>query len=84
MTEPMTELPGEALAALAEGRKIDAVRLVREHRGIGLKEANDLVKAYQRAHPGPRGEAIGPGGGSVIKWLVILGVLAFLAYWFLG
>ncbi len=45
------DLPGEALAALHQGRKIEAIRIVREARGIGLKEAKDLVDAYAAGQP---------------------------------
>lgn len=41
----MPDLPPEALQALREGRTVDAVRIVRERRGIGLKEAADFVDA---------------------------------------
>ena len=34
----------EVAAALASGRKIEAIRLVRERTGLGLKEAKDLVE----------------------------------------
>ena len=35
-------------AALAGGNKIEAIRLVREHTGLGLKESKDLVERLQR------------------------------------
>jgi len=41
-------LPPDVLAALKTGRPIDAVRLLREARGIGLKEAHDAIQAFQR------------------------------------
>jgi large subunit ribosomal protein L7/L12 len=34
----------EVRTALERGRKIEAIRLVREHTGLGLKEAKDLVE----------------------------------------
>lgn len=33
------------LEALAQGKLIDAIKLTREHTGLGLKEAKDLVEA---------------------------------------
>jgi ribosomal protein L7/L12 len=32
------------LLALVGGNKIEAIKLVREHTGLGLKEAKDLVE----------------------------------------
>ena len=37
----------EIRAALARGQKIEAIRLVRERTGLGLKEAKDLVERHQ-------------------------------------
>jgi hypothetical protein len=39
-------IPVAAIAALQEGNKIQAIKLVREATGKGLKESNDLVSAY--------------------------------------
>ena len=44
-------LPAAAIAALQEGRKIDAIRIVREERNLELKEAKDAVDAYVRSQP---------------------------------
>ncbi|HTS52488.1 MAG TPA: ribosomal protein L7/L12 [Burkholderiales bacterium] len=44
-------LSAAALSALQRGNKIEAIKLVRQERGIGLKEAKDRVEAYLQAHP---------------------------------
>jgi hypothetical protein len=44
-------MPLAAVAALSQGRKIDAIRIVREERRIGLKEAKDLVEQYVQGQP---------------------------------
>lgn len=36
-------VPGDVLAALQRGDKIEAIKLLRTARGIGLKEAKDAV-----------------------------------------
>jgi hypothetical protein len=41
-------LPPDVLAALKAGRPVDAIRLLREQRGIGLKEAHDAMDAFRR------------------------------------
>jgi ribosomal protein L7/L12 len=38
----------EILALLAQGRKIEAIRVYREQTGVGLKEAKDAVEALER------------------------------------
>jgi ribosomal protein L7/L12 len=43
-------LPPGAAAALARGELIQAIKIVRETAGLGLKEAKDAVEAYA-AHP---------------------------------
>jgi hypothetical protein len=52
-------LPDDVLVALKAGRRIDAIRLLREARGIGLKEARDRIEAARprpprKPRPGPR------------------------------
>ena len=44
-------LPAAAIAALHEGRKIDAIKIVRRERGVELKTAKDEVDAYIRSQP---------------------------------
>ncbi|MDP3701140.1 MAG: ribosomal protein L7/L12 [Hylemonella sp.] len=43
--QPGAALPPAALAAMASGQKIEAIKLVREATGLGLKEAKDAVEA---------------------------------------
>lgn len=46
------ELPSEVLAAIAEGRKIVAIKLLREATGLGLANAKVLVdRAALRMEP---------------------------------
>jgi ribosomal protein L7/L12 len=40
-------------AALAAGRKIDAIKLYREEHGVGLREAKDAVEALLRRQSVP-------------------------------
>lgn len=44
-------LPPEVLAALQRGDTIDAIKHLREARGIGLKEAKDLLDAHGQGAP---------------------------------
>lgn len=51
MGKDREQMPVAALAALQEGNKVEAIKLVREARGIGLKEAHDEVSAYIASRP---------------------------------
>lgn len=46
------DLPADVLAAAAAGNRIEAIRLLRAQRGLGLKEAKDLL---DRVVPLPAG-----------------------------
>ena len=45
------ELPEEVITAIRAKRKIEAIKLLREHWGLDLKEAKQAVDAYERRHP---------------------------------
>lgn len=48
---PQDALERQVRYLLAEGRKIEAIRIYRERTGMGLKEAKDAVEASQRGDP---------------------------------
>lgn len=74
-------LPFSVAAAMQQGHKLEAIRLLREQGGLGLKEAKDAVDAFEREqaavdpHRAP-GE-VPRSSGTV--WLVAIAVLAGLA-----
>lgn len=83
-TMPAGALSANVIEALRRGNKIEAVRLVREQTGMGLKESKDAVDEYQRTHAAPTD--ISPGqvrGGGAMRWLVALGVAGLLGYYLL-
>lgn len=51
-------LPAEAMAALSKGQVIEAIKIVREKTGLGLKEAKDLVDGYRHGDTPPRDQAM--------------------------
>ena len=76
-----------AISALHRGNKIEAIKIVREERNIGLKEAKDAVEDYVRTHPAIQASmdaAQAEAKRSVSLWLAALVVLALLAYYFLA
>jgi hypothetical protein len=46
-------LPDNVQAVLRSGNKIEAIKLLREQTGLGLKEAKDWVEAVQAGKPRP-------------------------------
>lgn len=49
-------LSPEAIAAIKAGRKIEAIKLVREQQNLGLKEAKARVEAYIDSQPALKAE----------------------------
>lgn len=47
------QLPGEVIAAIEQGQKIEAIKLLREATGLGLANAKVLVDRAWRTH-GPK------------------------------
>jgi len=78
-------LSAEARAALAAGRKIEAIRMVRAERRIGLKDAKAIVDAAERGLPRVP-EAAGGGRRGVLGPVVLLlvAVLAGIGWLLLG
>ena len=71
-------LPAEALAELTEGNKIEAIKIVREKNGIGLKEAKDFVEQYVDKNPSLKAKLDKAQAESMqvfLKWFVAIIVL---------
>ena len=47
MGDTASTLPPEVLSALQQGKKIEAIRLLREKTGLGLKDAKEAVESIQ-------------------------------------
>lgn len=67
------QLPAEVVNAIHAGRKIEAIKLLREARGLGLKDAKHAVDAYIRKNPSAQQPRSSGGGLVIIVILVILG-----------
>ncbi len=74
------QLSQAVVALLQQGRKIDAIKTLREEQPIGLKEAKDAVDEYCRQHP----ELIpARSSGKSVSWIFyIILAAALIAYWF--
>lgn len=80
-----TGLPADVLAAIGAGRKIDAIKLLREHQNLGLKEAKEIVDGHLSDHPPAAGQDIGKSdtGLGRLVLVALIAAAAYLAYRFL-
>lgn len=46
------DIPEAALSALRSGQKIEAIKILREHSGLGLAEAKELIEYVERSGRG--------------------------------
>ena len=92
-------LGSDVMQALQQGRYLEAVKLLRQQPGMGLKEAKDIIDAVQKqlaGHskpapdqaphvPGHSGLAPGevPHGKSLGDMLLVIAFLALLAWYVL-
>lgn len=79
------DLPADVREAIAEGRKIVAIKLLREATGLGLANAKVIVDRaaarHEQANPRSVGFAEESNNGRLIGMLVLL-VAAFVVYRF--
>jgi hypothetical protein len=77
------ELPADVLQAIAAGRKIEAIKLLREATGLGLANAKVLVDRASARHMEQNPAMLGPteesNTGRLVAMLLLL-VLSYLAY----
>ncbi len=82
---PANQMPASVMAALQTGNKIEAIKLLREQTGLGLKEAKDAVEGIEVRKVGGTGNfptIEKPKSGNGVLWLVGLIALCFAAYYF--
>lgn len=71
------------IEALQRGNKIEAIRLLREQTGLGLKEAKDAIEASPQAAPASsavRAPGEVPRSGSLLWWAAIGAIFALAIY----
>ena len=81
------QLPVAALAALRQGNKIEAIKLIREQQGIGLKEAKDRVDDYLNSQPARQSSVASAQSEAKrrsLLWLALIVAISLLAYYFLS
>ncbi len=74
------ELPTKVVQAIAQGRKIEAIKLLREETGLGLANAKVLVDRAARRHAQQNPQVPGITEESNTGRLVGMMLLLFLAF----
>ena len=72
-------LPVQVVEAMRAGNKIEAIRLLREQTGMGLKEAKEAVEASPAASRYSPGEV---PRRFRLSWLVAVGLALLVLYFF--
>ena len=84
-TDTDRDLSAAVVASIQSGRKITAIKILREETGLGLKEAKHAVEAYQRAHPGPHSASSHSGessrGGFLLAGALVAAAVAAYYLW---
>lgn len=73
------DLPEDVVAALHAGRKVEAIKLLREHQNIGLKEAKKRVEAHCEAHKPDSAHPVPPENTGIGR-LVVVGLGAAVLF----
>ena len=85
MTNEKGSIPEDAIAALRQGNKIEAIKLTREKTAMGLKDSKEAVEALIASDRGLREafESARPGfSGSTGSFVFVLAVIAAAVWWF--
>ncbi|MEP6823307.1 MAG: hypothetical protein ABI919_00720 [Ramlibacter sp.] len=73
--DPMAPLPAEVVEAIRNKQSVQAILLMRQLTGAGLKEAKDAVESYQLASGATVGGLspgqVGSAGGTAWRWIII-------------
>ncbi len=81
-----SRLPAAVVEALRQRKKVEAIRLLREQTGLGLKDAKDAVDAFQDAER-TKNDGLASGAvsrlGSAVRWIALLAMAGFVVYYFL-
>ena len=74
-----SDLPKAAIEALWQGNVIEAIKVVRQERTIGLKEAKDVVDSYIGSQPALKkkmDQVLATAQQRFVRWLIGSLVLA--------
>lgn len=73
----------DVIEAIENGQKIEAIKRLRESTGIGLKEAKDMIDAYEDNRPaGSPALRRGDRGNGGFIMVIVLSALGYAVYWY--
>ena len=76
----------DVISAVDANRKIEAIRILREETGLGLKEAKDTVDRLARSRKGEPGRTAAmpeEGGASgMIRMVVLIAIILVIYFYF--
>lgn len=76
-------LSSEVIQAIERGNKIEAIKLLRESTGLGLKESKDLIDAYEDNRPaGSQPMRRGDSSNGMLIILIVLAIAGYAIYKF--
>ena len=84
MAERSDDFPAEAVTALWQGNKIEAIKILRRALHIDLKDAKDKVDQYVSNEPALQQKLATAQTESLrglVRWLFIIGVVAIAVYY---
>jgi hypothetical protein len=86
MDEQQFTFSEEVLAAVDAGRKIEAIKILREKTGIGLADAKHAIDALSRERRNDPVIAAGMteegGAGGMIKMIVVIAIVLGVYFYF--
>ena len=67
-------IPPEAVTALTNGNKIEAIKIIREKTGLGLKESKELAEEYVESNPALKAAMDSAQAVSLqgLKWVAVI------------
>ena len=83
MDEKDRHYSSAVLQAVDAGRKIDAIKRLREETGLGLKEAKQEIDQLSIIRRPQSATAVEQGGAGAIVKIVLVGLVLYLLYEFL-
>ncbi len=75
-----TILPESAVSALSSGRKVEAIKIVRQVNKLDLKEAHDLVTQYIHENPAISETLNTRRDGHMLRLIAILIIIGIVIY----
>jgi len=84
MAERRDDFPAEAIAALWQGNKIEAIKILRQAHHLDLKDAKDKVDQYVSNEPALQQKLATvqtESARGLARWLFIIAVLAIAGYY---